>query len=155
MGKPREHVSATRRCNVFPNAFDGCGRENRFSFERPKPESWWRKYLPMFPRCPVPFLLPLLLRSLPAVTKYSYVCVLLQPLMLHQARLAQSAERKALNLVVVGSSPTVGVSPILALGSRNLVRRAQAFLGEVSHFLHAAPSALQTRFTNTGENMFF
>ena len=27
-----------------------------------------------------------------------------------QARLAQSAERKALNLVVVGSSPTVGVS---------------------------------------------
>jgi hypothetical protein len=28
---------------------------------------------------------------------------------LPQARLAQSAERKALNLVVVGSSPTVGV----------------------------------------------
>ena len=28
---------------------------------------------------------------------------------LHMARLAQSAERKALNLVVVGSSPTVGV----------------------------------------------
>ena len=28
---------------------------------------------------------------------------------LAQARLAQSAERKALNLVVVGSSPTVGV----------------------------------------------
>ena len=27
------------------------------------------------------------------------------------ARLAQSAERKALNLVVVGSSPTVGVVP--------------------------------------------
>ena len=27
-----------------------------------------------------------------------------------QARLAQSAERKALNLVVVGSSPTVGVA---------------------------------------------
>ena len=27
-----------------------------------------------------------------------------------EARLAQSAERKALNLVVVGSSPTVGVS---------------------------------------------
>ena len=26
-----------------------------------------------------------------------------------EARLAQSAERKALNLVVVGSSPTVGV----------------------------------------------
>ena len=31
--------------------------------------------------------------------------------MVLQARLAQSAERKALNLVVVGSSPTVGVSP--------------------------------------------
>ena len=30
-----------------------------------------------------------------------------------QARLAQSAERKALNLVVVGSSPTVGVSSAL------------------------------------------
>ena len=29
-----------------------------------------------------------------------------------QARPAQSAERKALNLVVVGSSPTVGVFPI-------------------------------------------
>ena len=29
---------------------------------------------------------------------------------LPSARLAQSAERKALNLVVVGSSPTVGVS---------------------------------------------
>jgi hypothetical protein len=28
---------------------------------------------------------------------------------LQQARLAQSVERKALNLVVVGSSPTVGV----------------------------------------------
>ena len=33
-----------------------------------------------------------------------------------QARLAQSAERKALNLVVVGSSPTVGASA--ALGKR-------------------------------------
>ena len=35
-----------------------------------------------------------------------------QPLILQStsARLAQSAERKALNLVVVGSSPTVGVS---------------------------------------------
>jgi hypothetical protein len=30
------------------------------------------------------------------------------------ARLAQSAERKALNLVVVGSSPTVGVSCLAA-----------------------------------------
>ena len=31
------------------------------------------------------------------------------------ARLAQSAERKALNLVVVGSSPTVGVPPMQML----------------------------------------
>ena len=31
------------------------------------------------------------------------------PASLSSARLAQSAERKALNLVVVGSSPTVGV----------------------------------------------
>ena len=34
---------------------------------------------------------------------------MLLPRSLLQARLAQSAERKALNLVVVGSSPTVGV----------------------------------------------
>ena len=34
-----------------------------------------------------------------------------------QARLAQSAERKALNLVVVGSSPTVGVSSALGKGA--------------------------------------
>ena len=32
-----------------------------------------------------------------------------------QARLAQSVERKALNLVVVGSSPTVGVFLFLIL----------------------------------------
>ena len=31
------------------------------------------------------------------------------PIRTSSARLAQSAERKALNLVVVGSSPTVGV----------------------------------------------
>ena len=36
------------------------------------------------------------------------------------ARLAQSAERKALNLVVVGSSPTVG-----ALGRRVLRRQIE------------------------------
>ena len=34
---------------------------------------------------------------------------------LAQARLAQSAERKALNLVVVGSSPTVGVGATLIM----------------------------------------
>ena len=32
------------------------------------------------------------------------------------ARLAQSVERKALNLVVVGSSPTVGVCPLACIG---------------------------------------
>ena len=32
-----------------------------------------------------------------------------QSFVISTARLAQSAERKALNLVVVGSSPTVGV----------------------------------------------
>ena len=39
------------------------------------------------------------------------LCFVLQSLKIqkYQARLAQSAERKALNLVVVGSSPTVGV----------------------------------------------
>ena len=38
------------------------------------------------------------------------------------ARLAQSVERKALNLMVVGSSPTVGVAaePTQSLGSVNL-----------------------------------
>ena len=36
---------------------------------------------------------------------------------LTEARLAQSAERKALNLVVVGSSPTVGVA-IAGVGIR-------------------------------------
>ena len=39
---------------------------------------------------------------------------------LSAARLAQSAERKALNLVVVGSSPTVGA--ILALVWRSAAR---------------------------------
>ena len=34
---------------------------------------------------------------------------------LAQVRLAQSAERKAVNLVVVGSSPTVGVGAILTM----------------------------------------
>ena len=35
-----------------------------------------------------------------------------------QARLAQSAERKALNLVVVGSSPTVGVFTFIVVFNR-------------------------------------
>ena len=50
---------------------------------------------------------------------------LLRVLMLYTARLAQSAERKALNLVVVGSSPTVGVLFASAMlpGSRKGLRR--------------------------------
>ena len=36
---------------------------------------------------------------------------------LYQARLAQLVERKALNLVVVGSSPTVGVFPPASCGA--------------------------------------
>ena len=40
-------------------------------------------------------------------TEYSTVLIVSQQI--DQARLAQSVERKALNLVVVGSSPTVGV----------------------------------------------
>ena len=44
------------------------------------------------------------------------------------ARLAQSAERKALNLVVVGSSPTVGVLRLLALIRLTLFSSPQAFL---------------------------
>ena len=46
----------------------------------------------------------------------AYAAAVLSSIFLHvettklsEARLAQSAERKALNLVVVGSSPTVGV----------------------------------------------
>ena len=37
------------------------------------------------------------------------------------ARLAQSAERKALNLVVVGSSPTVGVLSLLRIATHCVV----------------------------------
>ena len=45
---------------------------------------------------------------------------LLRVHMLYTARLAQSAERKALNLVVVGSSHTVGVLLIVGFGVRAL-----------------------------------
>jgi hypothetical protein len=38
-----------------------------------------------------------------------HLAMIVSPIYTYQARLAQSAERKALNLVVVGSSPTVGV----------------------------------------------
>ena len=40
---------------------------------------------------------------------FAAAIALLTPSRRLQARLAQSVERKALNLVVVGSSPTVGV----------------------------------------------
>ena len=43
-----------------------------------------------------------------------------------QARLAQSAERKALNLVVVGSSPTVGV--FTGSGQKHVVLPDQAHM---------------------------
>ena len=42
----------------------------------------------------------------------------------NKARLAQSAERKALNLVVVGSSPTVGV---LSINYNVIVWRAKVW----------------------------
>ena len=54
--------------------------------------------------------------------------------MLHQARLAQPAERKALNLVVVGSSPTVGVladSQLSAVPPRRRCRRTSACWSEL------------------------
>ena len=52
-----------------------------------------------------------------------------------QARLAQSAERKALNLVVVGSSPTVGVSSALGycMASTACSKAAEPRLGRVLH----------------------
>ena len=43
-----------------------------------------------------------------------YLATSCHDLKLLSARLAQSAERKALNLVVVGSSPTVGVAEVQA-----------------------------------------
>ena len=46
-----------------------------------------------------------------------------------QARLAQSAERKALNLVVVGSSPTVGAVALwlsfLSTGIHDLIQQGR------------------------------
>ena len=42
------------------------------------------------------------------------------------ARLAQSAERKALNLVVVGSSPTVGAFPMRQVNAPSVMSRVSA-----------------------------
>ena len=54
-----------------------------------------------------------------------------------EARLAQSAERRALNLVVVGSSPTVGVSlgqPVAAFSTdAPFSKAAPCGLGFKSH----------------------
>ena len=41
----------------------------------------------------------------------------------NQARLAQSVERKALNLVVVGSSPTVGVLCTISYNSAHSIKK--------------------------------
>ena len=63
----------------------------------------------------------------------------------HIARLAQSAERKAFSLVVVGSSPTVGVSslwscPYMSFLYLDTSVAASTFcLGRVATKLHAAP----------------
>ena len=65
---------------------------------------------------------------------------------LAQARLAQLAERKALNLVVVGSSPTVGVGSTLSScdgdsfvgGGRGLgwsPCRHALFVGHMPHYV--------------------
>ena len=65
--------------------------------------------------------------------------------MTRQARLAQSVERKALNLVVVGSSPTVGVlhhqGPDQKFGRRSVLCRfpmdtAWAGIGRAHTRLH-------------------
>ena len=48
---------------------------------------------------------------------------------LSKARLAQLVERKALNLVVVGSSPTVGVFVFLASLVKNVVRQKMTTVG--------------------------
>ena len=57
--------------------------------------------------------------------------------LLASARLAQSAERKALNLVVVGSSPTVGAVALwhsfLSTGVRDLEKAGQLCVWSVRH----------------------
>ena len=59
------------------------------------------------------------------------------------ARLAQSAERKALNLVVVGSSPTVG-----ALPTRNTQAHKHETNNEPNNDLRRKPNAIN----NTADN---
>ena len=51
------------------------------------------------------------------------------------ARLAQSAERKALNLVVVGSSPTVGVFPMSHTSCKYKYARTTSSVSDPSLFI--------------------
>ncbi|KAF8113706.1 hypothetical protein N665_0046s0055, partial [Sinapis alba] len=53
----------------------------------------------------------------------AYECVKLS----QQARLAQLVERKALNLVVVGSSPTVGACFFFISSRRNISQKGKNF----------------------------
>ena len=53
------------------------------------------------------------------------------PVKCEAARLAQSVERKTLNLVVVGSSPTVGDYFLIRFGFVNLIF---CFLVSLNHF---------------------
>ena len=53
-----------------------------------------------------------------------------------EARLAQSVERKALNLVVVGSSPTVGVFLFFFFFAFALLISVSVFAPTVSHLIH-------------------
>jgi hypothetical protein len=50
----------------------------------------------------------------------------------HKARLAQLVERKALNLVVVGSSPTVGVLIFLSLSLIYFLSRFFVYVADLS-----------------------
>jgi hypothetical protein len=59
------------------------------------------------------------------------------------ARLAQSAERKALNLVVVGSSPTVGVCTGRPTGNPRITSMAAMHLIRwilLGDYCHSGPS---------------
>ena len=63
------------------------------------------------------------------------------------ARLAQSAERKALNLVVVGSSPTVG-----ALPTGNTQPQTQETNNRINNDLHRKPNPTNKSADNNKEH---
>ena len=70
------------------------------------------------------------------------------------ARLAQPAERKALNLVVVGSSPTVGAFHRPRTPPRNATHtttqvHTQTHRGTMAHRRMAASTATQNHMTDT------